>query len=373
MKGRSALGRQDESILVDFEMETEITGAERKKTTEMEARTRTNYTHDVFDFDLDTSGAADIGVEGQDDYFTFDGPVEPWNDTGFTSDSEEDDPPRTVVPNPTRTPDRSARAIPLSRTVAPVTPPPLPKSNTDFTVLNNSSSDESDVDCDDEGDYTGKFRTLVVPTKVDSPKTMAEERAELDWDIVGLEGTEGTRSKRRGKRYSQGSPHPKRFGGLDWSDEEDQEQEEEVIALEKMTHDAEGGVQDDEFEQVVGNPAANSARKGRRLTLSDIEKSKFGGANGEVGNARDESVDEEEAVSQDEEANEMDMQEEPQVMEETEREEGQGDRSDDEGDMYVEEPTGQDGNFSLVGFFYPVVGVNLSICIAGCSYRNGDK
>ena len=318
---KSMLGNEDESMLVDFVMETEITESSKAKRDAVERgreQDRGQVPRDVFDFD-----GEDVGG---DNLFTFDASMEPLNDVGFNSDSDDEQP---------QTPSLTMRTIPMLKNArSPTTDTttlvhtPIHRENTSFTALNDINdefSDDDDIQSEGEGDYTGKFKTIVVPTKGDNNDGVGRsptERSDRNGDWV-----EG-REKRKGRRISHSSPHPRRLSGEGWrsmlADDEDTEDSEiEEVDGEKVgggeesmeqqsrvedigegppivhQHEHEQGqtqAQEDDLGQgnesgfdlepelegvddasgwdAVGDVGSRS--KGRRLTLSEIEAMRFG-------------------------------------------------------------------------------------------------
>jgi hypothetical protein len=308
---RSGLGREDASILVDFEMETEIGGGRRGKEKDNRnekdgmAQAKPSTRPDPFDFDFD----ADMDVGGNSftfgDAFMSSAPIMNDVETGFDSDSDDDEPTHLSCRS-------NANGAAMLRTPAAkenATAPATSNAHSKGDGFSDSDSNAEDEDEDEEGDFTGKFRTLVVPLKGDTPSSAPKERSDRNGDWV--EGRER-------RRYSNGSPHPRRWSGEGWRRslvvESDEEDGEEVGDKERGEKASQDGRSMDDGEEAIQECAhiANGEeekRKGRRLTLSELEAAKFGGVAEDM-DANDRDVDEghfEEQVEMPEDSSEPEM------------------------------------------------------------------
>lgn len=146
-------------------------------------------------------------------------------------------------------------------------------------VWSDSDSDEDEV-VEGEGDYTGKFLSFKIPLKMDPPTSATRHRME-EW----------------GRPIS---PHPKKFSLTDDEDDEDDETEPSLDNEDKekrvTENDNVGASQIDEDPQMHQLSEHNEEqtaeiqresdalpsyqdRRGRRLTLSELEARKFGSPN----------------------------------------------------------------------------------------------
>lgn len=133
-----------------------------------------------------------------------------------------------------------------------------------------TSDDWSDSDSDHEqdtegltigkGDFTGKFMAYFSPIKMDPPTSQTRERME-EW----------------GRPIS---PHPKR---LSFSEPKEEEDDDEILSkMRESDCEVQSGAQEyvdedgSDFENQTPSRSSYKDRRGRRLTLTQLEELKFG-------------------------------------------------------------------------------------------------
>jgi len=129
------------------------------------------------------------------------------------------------------------------------------------------SSDNEEPTFDQEGEYTGKFTSFVVPTKPDPPTTVQRERQEAWGRPISPFPYPTDRKSRWSSPLTPAETQEEMHGETQEPEKEPEEQPELDIAELTTTHDAEEGLFGSDQNTVPGEATASSNASAVRQVL----------------------------------------------------------------------------------------------------------